>query len=327
MPPEEKEAVVLSAPPPPVETDEFAAVFAELNAPAPVEKPVVVEPVAPVAPAAPATPAAPAAPAAPVVPVDPAAPVTPVVTDPAAPIVPVDPAAFEPAVPAGYVSAADFAALKAQIEEMKRTPPAAAPTPTPTPTPAPEAAPIYTTDETAAIKKYQEDWSDVAAGEALVRRQEYHGLINYIFGQLNPLLTPLLATTDSLASRTQLQELEGLIPDYHQVREPVIAWVDKQPEYLKEAFTKVTSTGTPAQIADLVERFKKDTNWATAAAPAGTVPPVVTPPAAKPAAALPAAAAAAAAALKPVKTSRTEAAGTVDPNDFDAAFKEAIAAP
>lgn len=318
MPPEEKEAVVLSAPTPPVETDEFAAAFADLSAPAPVEKPAVaVEPSAPAAPVAPESAAAPAVPAAPAEPSTPAAPVVP---ESAA-----APAASTP--PDGYVSAADFAALKAQIDEMKRSPPVAAPTPAP----APEATPVYSTDETAILNKYKEDWPDVAAGEALARRQEYHGLVKYIFDQINPLLTPLLVTTDSIASRTQLQDLEALIPDYHQVRAPVIEWVDKQPEYLKEAFTKVTSTGTPDQIADLVTRFKKDTGWvapaAAAAAAAAATPAAaaVTPPVVK-AAALPAAAAAAAAALKPVKTSRSEAAGTVDPNDFDAAFKEAISA-
>jgi cell division septation protein DedD len=129
----------------------------------------------------------------------------------------------------------------------------------------------------------------------------------------------------------QLRDLKDLVSDYDEVREPVIEWVGKQPDYLRTAYEKVTSEGTPEQVADLISRFKKETNWVAPAA-AGTPAPVPAPapapaPAPTPApanGALPAAAAAAAASLKPVKTGRTEPNSAQDPNDFDGAWAEAL---
>jgi hypothetical protein len=323
MPPE----IDPANPAPPIEVDEFAAAFAESNlAPAPEAKPA--EPAAPEAPADPAKPAAPAEPA------DPAKPAAPAAPTPEAPA-PADPAPKEaPAAPEGYVSAAEFAALKAQMDALSKAPPAAPAPPAPE-APAPEVKPVYNQSETDFLKKYEEDWPDISQGEALKRRAEYQQLVQHVFDTMSPIIAELRAQTGRVADRTQLEDLETLIPDYHTVRDPAIAWVQSQPPRIKAGFEEVTRSGTPEEVKALIDTWRTMTGYkppeeapppagAPPAAAAAPTPPVVTKPA--PNAALPAAAAAAAAALKPVNTARSQPQAAADPNDFDSAFAEFAAA-
>lgn len=318
-------------PAPPVETDEFAAAFDELN------KPPVVDPVpAPTPPAATVpegTPPAATPPAA-----TPPAATVPEGTPPAA----TPPAAAAPegtppvaAPPAEPVTRAEYEALKAQLDEARRAP---APTPPAPQAPAPVVEPeLYTAAELATINKYREDWPDIAAGEALMRKADMVAVVKHVFQQMTPLLNQALESSQMLVGRTQLDDLHTLIPDYDTVREPVIDWVGKQPAVMRAGLEQVTSKGSPEDIAKLVEMFKVATGWTAPADPAATTPaappvaatvPVPAPAAAapKPNGALPPAAAAALAALKPVNSKRTEPTGEPDPNDFDSAFKEFAAA-
>lgn len=284
-----------------IETDDFADAFAEFQepaiAPAAKTEPVVAE-TAPVV-----------TEAAPVV-----AEAAPVVTEAA-------PAVAE-AAPAVSDTAAEIAALKAQIEALQKAPVAEVPAPA-TATPEP-AAPVYTVAEQAVIDKYRADWPDIQAGEALVRRAEYRDLIGYVFAQIKPSIDALTEATQSTSSRTQYQDLTALVPDYDVVRDKTLAWVETQPAYLKRAYQEVANSGTAADVADLINRFKKETGYAAPAAPAAAMTTPAATPAVAPVvnAALPPAAAAAVAALKVVKSSRSEAATTVDANDFDGAFAE-----
>lgn len=300
----------------PVEpVDDFAAAFADLNSPAPaptptpapahvVADPVVVDPANPPAGSALSVP-------------------EPASSTPAA--APVSPAPDAPS----SVSLEAFQALEARIAELTRAP--AAPAPAPAPTPAPVEAPLYTADEAAVLQKYHTDWSDVAQGEALQRRGEYQALVKHVLTEIQPLvnaLQDLQGRVPALESTTQYSELVKAIPDYDDVRDPAIEWVSKQPDYLKTAYESVTAHGTPDQIADLIDRFRKETGWvapttAPAALPASAASPAPVLPvsAATPSAALPAAAAAAASSLKPVKVGRTEPTTAADPNDFDAGWK------
>lgn len=198
-----------------------------------------------------------------------------------------------------------------------------------------EPPPMYTKEEQDTLAKYYEEWPDVAKGEAFVRRAEYARLVDHIWKSLAPTFQELRDLREQVGAHgevTQLSQLREIVPDYDAVRDPTLAWIAKQPDYLKDAYSKVTSAGSPAEIADLINRFKKDTGWT---APAGAVPaakPAV--PAAKPAAALPgtktkptisATAAAAAKGMAPVDNGRTGPTGGEDPNDFDSAWKEAAA--
>lgn len=192
------------------------------------------------------------------------------------------------------------------------------------------------------IEAYKTEWSDVATGEALIRREENQRLVQFIFSEIKPHLDRLYSQSNVTHERTQYSALRELVPDYDAVREPTLAWIAAQPEYLKAAYSQVANSGTPEQVADIINRFRKETGWVapTAAAPAPAATPAATPaapaaapaaaatpaPAAAPAAAVSPAVAAAAAALKPVGATRTSPTTNADPNDFDGAFAEAAKA-
>jgi hypothetical protein len=241
------------------------------------------------------------------------------------------PAADTPApAPAPAAEQPSIAELMAQIAELKATrapAPAAEAPPAPVPPPAP-AAPLYTAEETTQLEAYRREWGDVAAGEALIRRQEYNHLTGYIFGQIGPILDELRGLVAPAATHTTLSRLEALVEDYHEIRDPTLAWVDKQPAALKAAYQTIADTGTPEDVAAMIETFRKATGW-KAPAGAASAPAAGAPAAPAPAPAAPAAApvdpviAAAAARLKPVVTARSNPTTAADPNDFDGAFKEA----
>jgi hypothetical protein len=218
---------------------------------------------------------------------------------------------------------ADINALKAQLTvernaremaQAEQAVQAAKETSTPVPT--------YTADEQGIIAKYQEDWPDVAKAESLVRRKEYQELVGYIFQQVESRYAPVLEYMEKQAPRTQYSAIVDMVPDYDTVRDKALAWVDTQPDYMKEAYQRVTSEGTPEQVADLIDRFKKDTGYVAqaAAAPTTPAPPAV---AIKPvAAALPAAAQKAVAKLAVVKTGRSDQTEGVGEEDFEGSFAQ-----
>ena len=182
--------------------------------------------------------------------------------------------------------------------------------PAPQPQPQPQAqqpqqAPLFTPDEIKELEAYEKDWPDVAKAEALRRRAEYSQLISYVFQQVSQRLAPLEQQTAGVSTRSHLNDLYTLIPDYDQVRDPVLAWVDQQPAYLKNAYMQVAQQGTPAEVADLVGRYKQanGVQAPVARAPAAPAPQVRK----------------AAAALAPVQSARSNAAETA-PEDFDSAF-------
>lgn len=302
--PAEAQVVELPAPAAGNEDADFAAAFDALH----VEKPVV-EPTKPV----------PVAPAA-------EAPAPSPAPTPAAPVA---------EVPAPDL-AAQFAAVQAELAELKKgiTPPVAA---APAPAAPPVVPPTYTTDEQATIDKYLTDWSEVAQGEALMRRAEYQQVVGHVFKVLQPQLEQLAQLQEMVqtqGSRTLYSDLTNLIPDYDAVREPTLAWIQTQPAYLKAAYQRVADEGSAQDVADLIGRFRKETGYA---APAGAAAPAPSPTPAAPNAALPvkgaaakpavsAAAAAAAALLKPVVSGRSDPPQAQDPGDFDAAWKEALTA-
>ena len=220
--------------------DEFAQMFTELSKlgeadPAPADP-------------APADPA-PADPA----PVDPA----PAPGDPA----PADPAPADPApAPGDPAPAAD---VYAQIAEALRqqVPPAPPAPPAPAPAPAAPAAPqppqVYSPDEAAMLQGYEKEWPDVAKAEAVRRRGEYEQLMGYMFEQFNQRFAPLEQAMRGTVERTHVGDLYSLIPDYDQVRDPVIAWVGQQPAgFIRSAYEHVVQQGSPSEVAELVGRYR-----------------------------------------------------------------------
>lgn len=196
----------------------------------------------------------------------------------------------------------------------------AAPTPAAAPQPEPE---LYTADEKALLTKYEEEWPDVARAETLRRKGEYREVVGYVFREVASTLGPLLEqmaeirrVTETVAERAQLADLQGRVSDYEGVRDKVVDWVEKQPAYLKTAYTQVVEKGTVDEITDLIDRWRKDTG-VTATPKAAVVP------ARKAETELPPAAKQAAAALAPVSSKRSAVVAGLDPGDFDSAFKMA----
>ena len=195
--------------------------------------------------------------------------------------------------------------LLARFAQIVREQPAPQPAPQPQ-VQQPAPPPLFTEAEIRELEAYEKDWPDVAKAEALRRRAEYSQLIGYVFEQVSQRLRPLEQMTMGGAERSHLNDLYTLIPDYDQVRDPVLAWVDQQPAYLKNAYMQVAQQGTPAEVADLVGRYKQATG---ARAPAAPVAPSAPAPAVRKAAA----------ALAPVKSARSNVADA-QPEDFDSAF-------
>jgi hypothetical protein len=184
-----------------------------------------------------------------------------------------------------------------------------------------QAQPLYTEEEQALIDTYQKDWPDIARAEALSRRAEYQQLLNFVFTQVQSVVGPLTETVDVMSNQSHLAQLQGQIPDYDDVRDKVVKWVDDQPAYLQAAYKHVITEGTAEEVADLVERYRKEN---------GIEPPVKQEKASSGKqqqqsqdTELPAATKKAAAGLAPVRSKRSTAGGEgADPADFDAAFAE-----
>jgi hypothetical protein len=184
-------------------------------------------------------------------------------------------------------------------------------------------APIYNDEETAFLKKYDEDWGDVAKGEALKRRAEYQQLLSHIFTQVANFVKPIQETTETLAERTFSTDLRSAVPDYSdQLRTEVTTWVKSQPTYLQVAYNHVITEGTVDEVKDLVERYRTATGKAAPKpAGAGGAAP-------KPAGSgneLSDEAKKAAAALAPVDSKRSGVSAPSDPSNFDDAWKQASA--
>jgi len=175
---------------------------------------------------------------------------------------------------------------------------------------------IYSDDEATFLKGYDEEWGDVAKGEALKRRAEYQLLVNHVYDQIATALMPHFETLHAVADKIHHQDLTTQVEDYDDIREKVVSWVDTQPEYLQNAYNHVIDNGTADEVADLISRFKQATGTVTPAQQADTKPV----PAKKPERVLPKATKQAAASLAPVSSKRSVVTSGDDPNDFDGAF-------
>ena len=276
------------------DVEDFDNAFASLTAPQP--KNAAVDPVDPPADPAPVDPVDPPADPAPADPVDP----------------PADPAPADP-IDTSAELRAELAALKEQLAALERPAPALEPAPAP--------VPVYDETESAAIKKYQEEWPDIAAGEALIRRAEYQQLVAYVFDQVRKVYDPALEYMGTASTESQYSKIKAQVSDYDEVRDKTLAWIDTQPEYLKNAYTQVANEGSANDVVDLINRFKKETGYNAPINTPSTAPAAA--PVAKSApAALPEAAKKAAASLKVVTSARSEQSASPDPNDFDSAFEE-----
>lgn len=189
----------------------------------------------------------------------------------------------------------------------------------------PADKPVYTAEEQAVLDKYVEEWDVVRRGEELIRRSEYRQLVGYIFDQIQQAYGPALQYIESRSGKDQYSDIKELVPDYDLVRDKTIEWAKAQPSFLKTAYERVISEGTPQEVRDLIDIYKKASGYQPP--PSATVTSIAPAAPAAPAGGGMAApadpkVAAAVTALKPVATSRTERTEGPDPGDFAGAFAE-----
>ena len=178
--------------------------------------------------------------------------------------------------------------------------------------------PMYSSDEVESLKKYREEWGEVAKGEALTRRGEYKELTEYIFNQVFEAISPLIRYVQDRSPRDQYRDLKSEIEDYDDVRDKAVDWVKTQPAFLQATYNEVIEKGSVEQVAELIRHFKETTNYGkTAPSQAAAKPDVrkiekkADPDVKR-----------AANALKLVQTKQSTKTGSTDPNDFDSAFDE-----
>lgn len=219
---------------------------------------------------------------------------------------------------------AKFAELEARIAQQSAPAPAA--DTQPAPAPAPE---VYSADEKAELADLQKEWPDLHRMFSLMARQVQVDTLNYAFSEVGKVLVPLQESINTYSTNDHMGAIYEAHEDYDQVYQPVMAWIETQPSFLKAAYQKVVKEGTAEDVVGLIQRFKDETKWAAPAAGQGGKP--ATPAAAASAPSqqqtgLSEAAKKAAKAMGAVGAKRGAAAGAQDPNDFDGAWAEANAA-
>lgn len=216
---------------------------------------------------------------------------------------------------------AEADAYKATVEKdvAERT---KAPPPERKPEPEPE---LYDKDEKEFLDQYGKDWPEVVKGEQLRRRAEYRQVAAHIFGEINrvygPVLERAVATADQVADNTLLGTVRDAHPDYDvKMYDELTAWAGGLTGFKGKLAKEVIAQGEPQDVVDLIADFKRET---------GKSKPVVVAPAAKLApkavAPLTDAAKKAAKALGVVESKRSAVTQAADPNDFEAAWREATA--
>jgi hypothetical protein len=222
---------------------------------------------------------------------------------------PVDEAPEE--VPEEKPTAKHDTALLSKLEELldKNRAAEQAPAPVQTPAPAPQVNP-YTPEEQTFLAEYEKDWGDVSKAESLKRRTEYNDLVQYVFNEVAAVLRPMTQDLQVVLQERQKAQVLGAVPEYGTLQESITAWVGAQPAYLRDAYQRVIQGGNSDEIADLVERYKKDTPGSVVVDSSKQQATELPPPAKK-----------AAQALAPVSSKRSSVvAAEPDKNDFDGAF-------
>ncbi len=216
--------------------------------------------------------------------------------------------------PAEETPAEETPAEPAPIEESpaEAVPAETAPEPAPEPVVIPDPYDLLTDEDKAALAEYEADYPEIFKAEALRRQVDITRALNAFAGELGKILQPVLATSQQYASVSHEQAIASAHPDYREVTPGLLAWVEKQPGFVKAAYNDVLQNGGTRDVIDLLSAYKQ------------TVGAAQTPASAPAPAAAPASQQAAAAALAPVGSRRGQVpTGEVDPNDYDAAFAEA----
>lgn len=244
----------------------------------------------------------------PVEPTEPAEPVVEPAEPPAAE--PAEPPAAEPAEPAVDPVAERLREVEEALAKIKAKPEEPA-----EPVVEPEP-PIYSDEEQAALGEFSTEWPEVSKGVQLMLRKVQADTITAVMSALNPVLAPITQNYQQTVGEQHYNAIVAAHPDYQEIYDDVVGWIDKQPNYMKNAYTEVAKNGSSADVIDLISRYKQAT---------GVQTPKPAPAKPKPAAAeLPDEAKQAASSLGVVTSQRTVVPKVTDPGDFDSAWDEAL---
>lgn len=205
--------------------------------------------------------------------------------------------------------------LLKRFASLVRQPPSQ-PEPQPQAAPPPAPPPLISEDERKFLEAYEKDWPDVAKAEAIRRRADLQSVVGYVFQEIAKEFGPVIQGYRQLAERQQVSDLRSYAPDYDQVRDQVIGWVDTQPAFMKPALYNVIQNGTFQEVTALMDMWRQSTQAASAPSAASQAAP-----APKPVTQITDAAKKAAAALAPVSTKRSGAT-RLTPDNFEDAFAE-----
>jgi hypothetical protein len=187
------------------------------------------------------------------------------------------PAAAEPA------KAGETDELLRRFATIVREQPAAA-APAAAAADAPSPITPFTPEQQTLVDSYMREFPDVYTAEQLIRKQEYQAFAAWMFDQIRPHITGLQSQTQQIVAQTHAEQLMSAVPDYDDVVDDVLKWIDEQPDYLKGAYAAVAQRGSVPQVVDLINRWRTSPNGkaapaaaATAGKPAPAADPVVEP--------------------------------------------------
>ena len=216
----------------------------------------------------------------------------------------------------------DWKAKYDELRQQKETPTTAETPPEKKETPAPK---IYSADEEEAIAAYEKEWPDVVKGEALKRRAEYAQLVGHIFSEITKVYGPLIergaAAADAVAETTALHAIQAVHADYDDAMyDAVLKWSDTLTGTRQKVAKNIIESGDTSEVIELITDFKSATGRSKPRIVAGETKTPATPVVTE----LSAKAKQAAKAMSVVDSKRTDPVQPADPNDFDAAWDEAV---
>jgi hypothetical protein len=180
--------------------------------------------------------------------------------------------------------------------------------------------PIYSEEEQRVLEEFQAEWPEVSQGIELMFRKQKQQLMQEVRQQFEPLVVPAYEMAQQMQGDQHYNQLVEAHPDYDTIHADVIGWIEKQPEYLKNAFTHVAQEGSTQDVIDMISRFKAETGVSTDQGQSQTPRTRQAPRARK---RQPDEAKQAAQSLGVVNSQRSSTPGVEDPNDFDSAWNEA----
>lgn len=232
----------------------------------------------------------------------------------------------------------DLAELTAAIKELVPPKPAAAEetkpdAKKPDPIPEPELY-AFTEEEQKVLDSYAKEWDEHDRAWQIREKKLTHDItavmshkftlaLGQVLQQIEQGLAPVLQGHVESAQEKHFSAIRKEHSDFDQIKDEVGTWIKNQPKYLQPHLQKTYDEGATADVIELITSFKTATGRTQSQAPGtqskgNAAPKKDVVPTHK------------AAELAPVDTKRTTvgatSSGTVDKNDFDAGFDEALAA-